>query len=811
MAREQWNVRNVTSRQIGIGDLMFVPVIEPGQSVDLLRHHPYDELEQSNDLATLLRMGWLRLTKTKNPTFDSIDRAEIDEVDTKDSSVTSTLQNQIESLNFIDLIDVPDDYTDDENKVLIVRTDGQGVTFTNVTEGAPDSLDDIPDVTITNPTNQQRIVYDGDSGQWVNRTNPEAITHIDNGDSPYTATTSTGVILVDTSGGAVTVNIPVSDEFNDGDRISVFKETSDVNTVTVQVTGQAQNVGGLSTQVVSKQNSGISCLSDYNGGSSPAWEITQNSRTNTREIVVDATAGVGDVSTIADAITRANALSPSASSPVAIVVQPGTYTVSATVVLASGVFMTGIGRPTLSTTATTDPVIELQGSSRAYDIHVTGANGAGGSGFAFLGGGSGSRCNVLFCSVQDCETGYLCDATGKMMQMSGGAVFGTGAAPITSGIKCADGTVVATSMRLLGADGPTGLTYAVHATGASSEVSIQSCAIDYATNGLYADVNSEIEAQACRFHECTNVFRIPATGAAAELILQSCHTEETGSYDLLVESATAEIQVAATSIDDDKTLLTTGCTYLGAVINRLAGDKGVDIKGELHVGTPGNPAESVFGAGDSYVRGMLVYTYNPSGSVYTDVTTEAQSSSGSTFGFPANAVNNAIYVSSDLQYNSDYLQHFGVKASIDTAAVPGSGEIVAEYWDGSDWTEFNLMVTDSGSPYQTKANAIFEQTGSTQVRYDWRLRTSAYNWTKNDPMSEGTNRYWMRYRINTSALTTLPIIEQLKVHSNRTEINDDGYKRPKVKTAGLALRMKLDKDFNEKTLYNISLVNERAL
>lgn len=283
MAREKWHVRNRTRKVIGIGDLKFVPAIKPGERVDLLRFHTYAQIEQSVDLANLISIGWLTVTKTKTKVIPSIDRTEVDEIDAKDAvtlenskDYTDDVDTKIDNLVFIDLLDVPKAYAGDENKVLSVKADATGVTFTNVTSGAPSGLDDIPDVTITSPANNERIVFDANSGQWVNRANPEEITHVTT--TPYTLTENSGVYLVDTGVGDITVNIPAVDAFNDGERIRVYKTTSDSNSVTVQVTGQAQLVGGSNVQTIDQDTKGFSVIADWNGGSSPQWQIVQDSR-----------------------------------------------------------------------------------------------------------------------------------------------------------------------------------------------------------------------------------------------------------------------------------------------------------------------------------------------------------------------------------------------------------------------------------------------------------------------------------------------------------------------------------------------------
>ena len=49
----------------------------------------------------------------------------------------------------------------------------------------------------------------------------------------------------------------------------------------------------------------------------------------------------------------------------------------------------------------------------------------------------------------------------------------------------------------------------------------------------------------------------------------------------------------------------------------------------------------------------------------------------------------------------------GNKVAVTTAAV--GGEIVAEYWNGSSWIEFNTMSTISGGQYLPKGKALFSK------------------------------------------------------------------------------------------------------
>lgn len=202
----------------------------------------------------------------------------------------------------------------------------------------------------------------------------------------------------------------------------------------------------------------------------------------------------------------------------------------------------------------------------------------------------------------------------------------------------------------------------------------------------------------------------------------------------------------------------------------VPGDEGMTFMKELHVGTPEIGYETALGGGDSYTRGMLVYTEDTS-NVFVDVSAAARSFSGSTFTFPGIAANNRLYLASMLSDAIDFLQFSGIKAAIQTAAVPGAGEIVTEYWNGASWVEFNHMSTDANPNYFPHAKNIFERVQSDQIRFNHLILA---NQVKSDPPSLGTAYFWTRISIKT-AITTAPIFEQFKLHTDRMESNADGW------------------------------------
>ena len=274
----------------------------------------------------------------------------------------------------------------------------------------------------------------------------------------------------------------------------------------------------------------------------------------------------------------------------------------------------------------------------------------------------------------------------------------------------------------------------------------------------------------------------------------SVMVNDSTSYDIAQRNSTDIIQLYNCRLDRTKMLITNSSNYEATFFDTQAGDRGFKVYGELAVGSPELGKESVLGGGDSYTRGMLVYTYDAGTGTYTDISESARSATGSTFTFTGTDANDAIYVASDLiGINSgDYLSHLGIKASINTSAVYGSGSIVAEYWasdesssssidyssssssgtTSSNWKPISVMDTDGNAPYYSYSKNLFVNNGSHQIRYNNNLTDD--KWGKNDPPSTGTDRRWVRFRI-VDGITTAPVFEQFKLHTSRSEVNSDGF------------------------------------
>lgn len=282
--------------------------------------------------------------------------------------------------------------------------------------------------------------------------------------------------------------------------------------------------------------------------------------------------------------------------------------------------------------------------------------------------------------------------------------------------------------------------------------------------------NTQVRFDTVQIFNCQNDgFRINNTGTGIELALFA--TTISGCANLNFNVLNPNSTTSGNGFTEIiKGFVVDGAGFYAYLLDIAETDEGLNIFGELHVGSIEQPAESTLGEGDSVSRGIVAYTYD--GVDYVDISDDVKSPSSSSFTFPNLLVNTAIYISSELVQSSDVFKHQGIKVNVLTAAVLGTGNFIVEYWNGSAWVEVNVMECHADNKYYPHAKSIFEHTGSHQIRYDSELANDS--WGKNDPMLYGTDLYWIRFRIE-SAITTAPIFEQWKTHASRSEINSDGW------------------------------------
>ena len=239
-----------------------------------------------------------------------------------------------------------------------------------------------------------------------------------------------------------------------------------------------------------------------------------------------------------------------------------------------------------------------------------------------------------------------------------------------------------------------------------------------------------------------------------------------------------------------KALIESGTATPYIQVVPISDDKGLIFTEQISVGSPSNPKESVFGGGDSYGVGLEDTTSdgtpvagsawhctiaNTTGTTIvsaTDITEILASDSGSTTGlFGGETVGNYILVGSEYPYN-------GIKVKIDTIGIIEPENVFAESLlnDTPVWLDTKFMATKADYPLTQRGWTLASVVGSEHWRFGFDpTGPLPPTWDKVTLNINGTDytKYWSRFRIGTE-ITTDPIIEQIKLHTSRLEINSDG-------------------------------------
>ena len=298
------------------------------------------------------------------------------------------------------------------------------------------------------------------------------------------------------------------------------------------------------------------------------------------------------------------------------------------------------------------------------------------------------------------------------------------------------------------------------------------------TNGIHSS-GGEFFGSSIFLQGCTNGIRVSANNTSMEI---RATRVEASTYDLLIDSGltTATLHFIGCEMQEERFSIPSTWLFDDTVFSfqdEKVGDRPHKHWGELNVGTAEKGFESVFGEGDSYIRGMVVLTTDSTatsttdGGNLTDVSSSAASALGSTFTFQGTTANHTILIGSSLYLagGSDRLKHWGIKISQTIGSVEATAKsFVFERWNGTSWEAFNVMATHS-SLYHRYANDLFLRSSSSEhIRYGLKESSS---WAKKTINSQ--ELYWVRIRITTT-VTTAPVFEQFKLSTSRFEANADG-------------------------------------
>lgn len=214
--------------------------------------------------------------------------------------------------------------------------------------------------------------------------------------------------------------------------------------------------------------------------------------------------------------------------------------------------------------------------------------------------------------------------------------------------------------------------------------------------------------------------------------------------------------------------------WLVTYIDLKEGDESFRAEAGITTGTAERGGEAALGEGDSYTDGMVVLTTDGTagpaadGGNITDVSVVAASASLSTFTFQGLTAGHSILFGSR-RFNGGVLKHWGLKVLQTIAAVEVTPHsFIMEIWDGAAWAELGCMLTHSSLFYRYANEMFIRSNTSEHMRYGI---TPDSTWATK---LIGTDTlYWSRVRIITT-VTTLPVLQQVKLSPSRFEANSDG-------------------------------------
>lgn len=461
------------------------------------------------------------------------------------------------------------------------------------------------------------------------------------------------------------------------------------------------------------------------------------------------------------------------------ILHPGTYVEDNPVTIPNSSTVRGEGSPLSVVIFPMNPastLIEMGQGSTLEHLTLVGSvtDGviAAGDAVHFDASTSGTLCQVEKCVIKNFNG--ACVATGNNTAFCGTMLINQGmiladTGNLTHGICGEAGAQVIARSCVINGHPISGYTinHALHALDLYTKFTAVQHSISYCTTAAAVDNNGELEVNLLTVSGADKALIVGATGTESKIRAGQFNMKNSTTYDLDIQATDAQIVLIGSEMDESKINNPNNVTINAQFSNRKNERNHQAIIGDVRIGTVTVPSRCALGQGRYDVSSLIAFQ-NTNGEVgtWTDITTEAKSLGGSTFGmFAGTTIGQCTYIGNT--YASNIL---GIEVSVTTAyAGAVLGDIVPEYWDGGAWQTLPIMVTNSVAPYYNSSTSLASAVGVYNVRFGITSGTSIPTKILN-----GVEAEWFRIRLSVGTWPSLPLLEYIKLHTSTSEFNTDG-------------------------------------
>lgn len=500
------------------------------------------------------------------------------------------------------------------------------------------------------------------------------------------------------------------------------------------------------------------------------WQTISGGSTFARTLTV-AQSG-GNFTSIAAALTAASALTPIATNRVTIIIYPGVYTETNPLIIPAFVSLVGQSRSAevvIEPTTPTTHIVAMSGNTACKNIQVRGAQDVGGIGF--LISDVTPFCTLQDCSVVDCTVGISATSSSTVANSSilnaKNCVVFNGSFPGQTDVGFFVGsgaTIGGVDLNATGFFGGAITTAAYLIEGENASLSAEVMAASFAVAGVIVHdgvLGGEAlgNCKTVTINSCTTGLEVGANAIVDVFATSIINT--LGSLDVALTTASSQIVGSGNRWSNQKFAIAAGATTNVTYLSNDDLEPTFRVESELSVGNILKGERSTLGEGDSHTFQMFVRTTSD-GVAFNDFDVEAASPGGSSFPpFPGIAAGNILYIGAGVTTFP------GVKWVVEVATAFGTGSFVLEFWNGLAWAETSDMATEGDAPYLPVLFTALQDGLQYQQRFG---KTPSWTTTTID----GQVAFWVRFRL-TAGVTSVGLLQQIKLHTNHTEINTDGF------------------------------------